>query len=79
MAGLNSPVSTSSVPLKGVHPRSVSVLGATGSVGCNTVDLLARNPETFTVEALSAGKNWKLLAEQALKLGAKVAVRKSVV
>ncbi len=74
MAGLKSSVNPSSVPMKGIRPRSVTVLGATGSVGCNTVDLLARNPEQFELEALSAGKNWKLLAEQALKLGAKVAV-----
>ena len=32
--------------------RSVTILGSTGSVGCNTVDLLARQPEKFSVEAL---------------------------
>lgn len=63
-------------PLKNTqtNPRSVSVLGSTGSIGCNTVDLLEGNRDTFTVEALTAGSNWKLLAEQAIKLDASIAV-----
>jgi len=52
----------------------VSVLGSTGSIGCNTVDLLARNPDAFTVQALTGNRNVKLLAEQALKLDAQLAV-----
>jgi 1-deoxy-D-xylulose-5-phosphate reductoisomerase len=48
-----------------VKPRSVTVLGATGSVGRATVDLLCRNPERFTVETLTGGANAELLAEQA--------------
>ena len=49
-------------------PRSVSILGSTGSVGCNTVDLLMRQPGAFAVEALTANRNVKLLVEQALAL-----------
>lgn len=49
-------------------PRSVSILGSTGSVGCNTVDLLMRQPDAFAVEALTANRNVKLLVEQALAL-----------
>lgn len=49
-------------------PRSVSILGSTGSVGCNTVDLLLRQPGAFAVEALTANRNVKLLVEQALAL-----------
>jgi len=52
----------------------VSILGSTGSIGCSTVDLLARNPDAFTVQALTGNRNVKLLAEQALRLGAKLAV-----
>ena len=52
----------------------MSILGSTGSIGCNTVDLLARNPDAFTVQALTGNRNVKLLAEQALRLGAKLAV-----
>jgi len=52
----------------------VSILGSTGSIGCNTVDLLTRNPDAFSVHALTGNRNVKLLAEQALQLGAKLAV-----
>ncbi len=51
-----------------VAARSVTILGSTGSVGCNTVDLLARQPAAFAVEALTANRNVKLLVEQALAL-----------
>lgn len=49
-------------------PRSVTILGATGSVGCNTIDLIKRNPADFAVEAITGGSNAMLLAEQALAL-----------
>ena len=55
-------------------PRTVTVLGATGSVGCNTVDLLARNRDRFRVVALTANSNVGLLAEQARLLEPQVAV-----
>ncbi|MDH3737602.1 MAG: 1-deoxy-D-xylulose-5-phosphate reductoisomerase [Alphaproteobacteria bacterium] len=55
-------------------PRTVSVLGATGSVGCNTVDLLARNRERFEVVALTANTNVGLLAEQARLLQPQTAI-----
>jgi 1-deoxy-D-xylulose-5-phosphate reductoisomerase len=55
-------------------PRTVSVLGATGSIGRNTVDLLARNRERFQVVALTANSNVALLAEQALLLEPQVVV-----
>jgi 1-deoxy-D-xylulose-5-phosphate reductoisomerase len=55
-------------------PRRVSILGSTGSVGCNTVDLIRANPEAFRIEALTANGNAALLAEQARLLGAKLAV-----
>ena len=54
--------------------RSVSVLGSTGSIGTSTVDLLAANPDRFRVHALAGGRNATLLAEQARRLGAAVAV-----
>ena len=53
--------------------RRVTILGSTGSVGRNTVDLLTRNPQAFAVEALAANRSWELLAEQALKLRARFA------
>ncbi len=54
--------------------RRVTILGSTGSVGCNTVDLIARAPQTFEVEALTAHRNVALLAEQARHLQARLAV-----
>ena len=54
--------------------RSVTVLGSTGSVGTSTVDLLAANPASFRVHALVGGRNAALLAEQAIRLQASIAV-----
>jgi len=53
------------------EPRRVSILGSTGSVGTNTVDLLERNPDSYLVEALTANANTSLLADQARKLNAR--------
>jgi 1-deoxy-D-xylulose-5-phosphate reductoisomerase len=54
--------------------RVVSVLGSTGSVGTQTVELLAAEPGRFQVRALVGGRNAALLAEQAVALGAERAV-----
>lgn len=54
--------------------RRVSVFGATGSVGQNTIDLIARRPEDFDVVAISGGANVALLATQAKRLRADLAV-----
>jgi 1-deoxy-D-xylulose-5-phosphate reductoisomerase len=49
-------------------------LGSTGSVGCNTVELLAADPGAYVVEALVANKNIEVLAAQARRLHARFAV-----
>ncbi len=54
--------------------KRVSIFGATGSIGCNTVDLIQREPERFDVVALTGGRNVEKLAEQALALGCEIAV-----
>ncbi|HEY4044825.1 MAG TPA: 1-deoxy-D-xylulose-5-phosphate reductoisomerase [Rhodopila sp.] len=54
--------------------RSVTVLGSTGSVGTQTIDLLAADPDRFQVRALVAGRNAGRLAEQAIALRAEIAV-----
>ena len=54
--------------------RTVTVLGSTGSVGTSTIDLLAANPGRYRVHALVGGRNAALLAEQAIRLGAALAV-----
>ena len=51
--------------------RRVSVLGATGSVGQSTIELIESNFASYNVEALTANNNAQLLAEQARRLDAK--------
>lgn len=45
--------------------RRVTILGSTGSVGCQTLDLIARAPEAYDVVALTAHRNVEKLVEQA--------------
>lgn len=56
--------------------RSVSIFGSTGSIGCNTVDLLLRQggAEVYDVKVLTGACNVKLLAEQAVALKADLVV-----
>jgi 1-deoxy-D-xylulose-5-phosphate reductoisomerase len=54
--------------------RRVSILGATGSVGQSTIDLIARAPECYDVVALTGGQNIARLAADARALGAEIAV-----
>src|SRR5216110_2498162 len=55
------------------EPRSVTILGATGSIGSSTIDLLKRQNGRFTVQALTAHKNGIALAKLARELGARFA------
>src|SRR5437016_1522419 len=55
-------------------PRRITVLGSTGSVGGNTLDLIERHPGRYQVEALTAHRNVATLAEQARRFGARLAV-----
>ena len=52
-------------PSRPAAPRRVTILGSTGSVGCNTVELVAADPDAYAVEALAAQRNVEKLAEQA--------------
>ena len=54
--------------------RRVSVFGATGSVGQNTLDLIGRAPGAYQVVALTGGRNVLKLAAEARRLGAEIAV-----
>ena len=56
------------------RPRSVTILGSTGSVGQSTADLIERDPECYRVEALVAGNSVDALAQQARRLRAGLAV-----
>ena len=55
-------------------PRRVTILGSTGSIGCNTIDLIARQRDAFEVEALTAQTSVARLAEQARAVDASRAV-----
>lgn len=46
--------------------KRVAILGSTGSIGCQALEVIAANPEHFEVEVLSANENAALLIEQAL-------------
>jgi 1-deoxy-D-xylulose-5-phosphate reductoisomerase len=54
--------------------RRVTILGATGSVGQSTIDLIARAPACYDVVALTGGQNIARLAADARALGAEIAV-----
>ncbi|WP_419808168.1 1-deoxy-D-xylulose-5-phosphate reductoisomerase [Sphingomonas sp.] len=54
--------------------RSVTVLGATGSVGTSTLDLVEREPERFSVRALTANRDVEGLAAAARRTRAELAV-----
>jgi 1-deoxy-D-xylulose-5-phosphate reductoisomerase len=44
--------------------KRIAILGSTGSIGCNTLDVISRFPDRFKVVALSAGEKVDALAEQ---------------
>ena len=46
--------------------RTVSLLGSTGSIGTQALDVIGRNRDRFTVTAVSAGSNLDLVARQAV-------------
>ena len=54
--------------------KTVTILGATGSIGASTLDIVGRAPEAFRVVAVTAQSNAVKLAEVALQHGAKLAV-----
>jgi 1-deoxy-D-xylulose-5-phosphate reductoisomerase len=54
--------------------RKVSILGATGSVGTSTLDMIERHPERFEVVALTAARNVAALADAARRTNAQLAV-----
>jgi 1-deoxy-D-xylulose-5-phosphate reductoisomerase len=49
--------------------RGVVILGSTGSIGTQALDVISRHPDEYRVVALAAGRNRELLAEQARAFG----------
>ncbi|MCK5711624.1 MAG: 1-deoxy-D-xylulose-5-phosphate reductoisomerase, partial [Hyphomicrobiaceae bacterium] len=74
MARLSSAQEKSEMPHDAVVRRSLSILGATGSIGKNTLDLVSRTPDAFEIIALTAQNRVAELAESAKRVGARLAV-----
>jgi 1-deoxy-D-xylulose-5-phosphate reductoisomerase len=65
---------TLSESLKGsTFQKRISILGSTGSIGTQTLDIVDACPNNFVVDALSAGNNAQLMAEQVMKYQPEVA------
>merc|ERR1719223_2327539 len=60
--------------LKGAtFKKRLSLLGSTGSIGTQTLDIVDACPDNFVIDSLSAGTNAQLMAEQVMKYSPKVA------
>ena len=57
--------------------RKVSILGSTGSIGTQALDVIRANKEKFQVTALACGRNLELLSEQIKEFAPKIAVIES--
>ncbi len=57
-----------------IHKRSLAILGSTGSIGTQALDVVRANPEAFAVEVLSAQNNADLLIQQAAEFRPNVVV-----
>ncbi len=52
--------------------KRVAILGSTGSIGTQALDVIGRHPDEFEVVGLAAGRNVELLREQVLRFGVSV-------
>ena len=52
--------------------KRVAILGSTGSIGRQALDVIARHPQRFEVVGLAAGRNVELLAEQVARFAPRV-------
>ncbi|MEP4533323.1 MAG: 1-deoxy-D-xylulose-5-phosphate reductoisomerase [Cyclobacteriaceae bacterium] len=52
---------------KEINKKGLAILGSTGSIGTQTLDVIERHPDRFSVEVLTAQNNAKLLIAQAVK------------
>ena len=50
--------------------QRIALLGSTGSIGVQTLDIVRANPEQFEITALVANRNWEQLAKQAIEFDA---------
>ena len=54
--------------------QRLAILGSTGSIGVQTLDIARENPDRFEVRVLTANRNWERLAQQAREFDADTAV-----
>ena len=54
--------------------KNLSILGSTGSIGCNALEIIKMFPERFSVKALTAKNNTTLLARQVERFHPEIAV-----
>src|SRR5215831_18686755 len=59
---------------KALKMQNITILGSTGSIGTNTLDVVRQNRRHYQVFALAAGRNSELLASQILEFRPRVAV-----
>ena len=52
----------------------IALLGSTGSIGVQTLDIIRNHPDRFSISALVAHSRWQQLAEQAREFGAECVV-----
>ncbi|MBT9614019.1 MAG: 1-deoxy-D-xylulose-5-phosphate reductoisomerase [Burkholderiales bacterium] len=57
-----------------MNVQTITVLGATGSIGMSTLDVIARHPQRFRVHALSANRQWERLFDQCKQFQPRYAV-----
>lgn len=63
-----------SLPQMETKRKRIAVLGSTGSIGTQTLDIIRRNPELYEVSTLIAGRRVKELIEQAREFHPKRAI-----
>src|SRR3954470_9714215 len=69
----SAPMTNSDQRSSANEERSITILGATGSIGASTIDLIKRDRKRFRVEAVSAHRNAAALAALARELGVRFA------
>lgn len=71
---IRSEAAADALPRPADAPKRLSIMGATGSIGESTLDIVGRSPEAFEIVALTAQSNWARLAEHAVAHHARLAV-----
>ena len=65
---------SSSMPASGEARKRIAIFGSTGSIGVQALNVIAANPEKFSIEILTAHSNDELLIHQALQFSPNIVV-----